>query len=804
MRIPLSWLAEFVTWSRPAAALAERLTMAGVKIEAIEEVGRLDPRIVAGRLAAVEPHPDADRLRVCRVDVGGPAPIVAVSGAPGLAAGQLVPMAPPGARLPEGREAQAVRIRGVESAGVLCSEAELGLGEDASQVLVLPSDAAPGTPLARLPGIADTVLEAEVTPNRGDCLSILGVAREVAAATGARLRQPRPRPRESGAAAAREVRVRVEAADLCPRYCARVVRGVGAVPSPLWVRLRLRRAGMRALNAVVDATNYVMLERGQPLHAFDLERLAERRIVVRRGAPGERLTTLDGVERALEADDLVIADARGPVALAGVMGGQVSEVTAGTRVLLLESAFFVPSAVRRTARRNGIASEAAYRFERRVDPAMVAEALDGAAALITRLAGGRTAPGIVEDPPGGWMPELPAIRLRPRRVAALLGVGVPRAQIGRRLSALGASCRPDRDALLVTPPSHRGDLQREEDLVEEVARLGGYDAIPVSLPEAPLASGEDSRARVAARRLRRLLTAEGLTEMVTLAFADAETNRLLPGFVGRRLVPLALQNPLSSETGELRRSPLAGLVRALRANVGLGADFVGAFEIGKGYGVDAHGRRQEPRAVALLLYGTWPPRGVERAGPAVEFADLKGIVENVLAGLGLDERRVRWRPIGEEPFLHPGKAAVIEAAGATVGVAGALHPKIAQACDLAEEVWLSELDFETLADYGSRRVELRPLPRFPAVTRDLAVIVDEAFPAAAILEEIRSLADPRIESVRLFDCYHGTPVPPGKKSLAYSIAYRAPDRTLTDEEVSGVHAGVLERLRERFRLELRS
>ena len=292
--------------------------------------------------------------------------------------------------------------------------------------------------------------------------------------------------------------------------------------------------------------------------------------------------------------------------------------------------------------------------------------------------------------------------------------------------------------------------------------------------------------------------------MVTLAFTDPETNRLLPGFVGRALTPLALQNPLSSETGELRRSPLAGLVRALHANVGLGADFVGAFEIGKGYGVDAHGRRQEPRAVAIVLYGTWPPRGVERAGPCVDFADLKGIIENVLGGLGLEERRVRWRPIGEEPFLHPGKGAVIEAAGATIGVAGALHPKIAQACDLAEEVWLSELDFETLADYGSRRVELGPLPRFPAVTRDIAVIVDEAFPAAAILEEIRSLADPRIEAVRLFDCYRGAPIPAGKKSLAYSIAYRAPDRTLTDEEVSGVHAGVLERLRERFRLELRS
>jgi len=803
VRVPLSWLGEFVTWSGSAEALAERLTLAGFPVEGLEEVGRLDARIRVGRLAAVEPHPGAERLSVCRVDVGDAAPIAVVSGAPGLAAGQRVPVALPGARLPGGRETGVAAFGGIESAGLLCSEAELELGDDAGQVLLLPHDATPGAPLVELAGVADTVLELEVTANRGDCLSILGVAREVAATSGVRLRRPRPRPREGGAPAARDVGVRVESAD-CPRYCARLVRAVAVQPSPLWLRLRLRRAGMRPVNVVVDATNHVMLERGQPLHAFDWEQLAEHRIVVRGAAAGERLLTLDGIERVLDPADLVIADARGPVALAGVMGGQVSEVTAGTRVLLLESAFFMPAAVRRTARRTGIASEAAYRFERRVDPAMVPEALDCAAALITRLAGGHTAPGIVEDPPGGWMPEAPTIRLRPRRVAALLGVAVPRAQIGRRLSALGATCRAAGDALTVTPPSHRGDLQREEDLVEEVARLGGYDAIPASLPEMPLTSGEDSRARVAARRLRRLLAAEGLAEMVTLAFTDPETNRLLPGFVGRALTPLALQNPLSSETGELRRSPLAGLVRALHANVGLGADFVGAFEIGKGYGVDAHGRRQEPRAVAIVLYGTWPPRGVERAGPCVDFADLKGIIENVLGGLGLEERRVRWRPIGEEPFLHPGKGAVIEAAGATIGVAGALHPKIAQACDLAEEVWLSELDFETLADYGSRRVELGPLPRFPAVTRDIAVIVDEAFPAAAILEEIRSLADPRIEAVRLFDCYRGAPIPAGKKSLAYSIAYRAPDRTLTDEEVSGVHAGVLERLRERFRLELRS
>src|SRR5438093_1087059 len=582
MRIPLSWLAEFVTWSGPAAALAERLTMAGLKIEAIEEVGQLDRRIVAGRLATVEPHPEADRVQVCRVEVGRPAPLVAVSGAPGLATGQLVPMAPPGARLPDGREAQAVRIRGVESAGVLCSEAELGLGEDASQVLVLPSDAAPGTPLARLPGIADTVLEAEVTPNRGDCLTIL-----------------------------------------------------------------------------------------------------------------------DGVERALEGDDLVIADGRGPEALAGVMGGATSEVTPATRAILLESAFFVPASVRRTSRRLALPSQAAYRFERRVDPAMVPEALDAVAALIARLAGGRVAPGIVEDAPGTKALGPPIIRLRPQRVSALLGARLARGQIVRSLHALGATCRAERDALLVTPPSFRGDLRLEEDLVEEVARVGGYDRIPVTLPEVLLGAGEDTPARRLAARVRQALVAAGLAEMVPIAFTDAETNRRLPGFVGRALTPLAVKNPLSSEAGELRRSPLAGLLRALRLNRALGATFVGAFELGKGYGLDAGGARQEPRAVALLLAGAWPPRGVERNGPPVDFLDLKGVLGGLLAALGLDGAQVCWRPAGEIDFLHPGKAALVEPGGATPGVAGALQPTITQSADLPGAVWVAELDFAELAHYVS-------------------------------------------------------------------------------------------------------
>src|SRR5579871_6277290 len=777
MRVPLSWLAEFVSWRDPVAVLAERLVMAGLKVEAVEEVGRLDARIRVGRLAGVERHPDAAQLHVCRVDAGGRTPIVIVSGAPGLRAEMRVAVALPGARLADGREVAGVSLRGVESAGVLCSEAECGLGDDASTVLALADDAPVGRPLVELAGIADTVLELEVTPNRGDCLSILGVAREVAAVTGARLRHPRPRPREAGGPAAAEVRVRVEAPDLCPRYGARVLRGVRVGPSPLGLRLRLQRAGMRPINAVVDATNYVMLERGQPLHAFDLERVAERAVVVRRARGAERIVTLDGVERVLEGGDLVIADGRGPVAIAGIMGGQDSEVTAATRVVLLESAHFVPATVRRTRRRLGLASQAAHRFERGVDPALVPEAANAAAALIAQLAGGRVAPGLVEEAPGLAALAPPVVRLRPRRAMEVLGVAVPRAEAARRLRRLGARCRPVGDALAVTPPSFRPDLRLEEDLIEEIARLGGYDRVPVTLPEAPVIGGVDDPARAGLRRVRRLLAAEGLAETVTLAFTDAPSNRALPGFVGRALAPVAVRNPLSSETGELRRSPLSGLVRVLRTNLERGATFVGVFELGKGYGVDAGGARREPRAVAVLLHGAWPPRGVER-----------------VAGGRLP------RPQGHD--RQPARGARL--GGAAVGVAGALHPEVVQGFDLAGEVWVAELDFADVAHYVPRRSIPRPVPRFPAVTRDIAAIVDEAFLADAILEEVRAFDDPRIESARLFDCYRGAPVAAGRKSLAYTIAYRAPDRTLTDDEVNALHARLREHLRRRFTLELRS
>lgn len=804
MRFPLSWLREFVAIDIPIAALADRLVLAGFEIAGVETVGAVDPRVVVGALRAVGPHPSADRLQVCRVEVAGGEMIDLVSGAPGLAAGQHVAVALVGATVSGGRRIEVGTLRGVSSAGMLCSEAELELSDAADGVLTFPTDTVVGTPVASLPGVADTVLDVEIGPNRGDCLSVHGMAREIAALTNTKLRAPRARVREAGTPAAADVTVTVEADDLCPLYCARLVRGVTIGPSPLWLRLRLRRAGMRSINTVVDATNHVMLERGQPLHAFDFERIQGRRVVARRARAAERIVTLDGVERTLDGDDLVIGDGAEAVAIAGVMGGQNSEITAHSQVLLLESAFFAPAAVRRTVRRLGLPSQAAYRFERRVDPCGVEGAVDAVAELIARIAGGRVAPGIVRGGPGvdALLPE--PVTMRPNRAVSLLGVALPRAEMTRRLRLTGGRVRRDGNVLVVQPPSWRGDLRIEADLIEELARLGSFDAIPTILPDAAVTGGLNDPARQFAGRVRRLLAAAGLSELVSVTFTDEATNRALPGWVGSGLQPLAVRNPLSADLGVMCRSPLAGLVRALRANRAQGAAGVGVFEIGKAFGRDAAGAPQERRAIAVLLHGTWPPDGAAADGRAMEWLDLKGILAALCAGLQIDAARIATARVDGVPFLHPGKAASLSIDGTTVGVFGTLHPEQAQALDLSGEVLLAELDFTALSLYVPRRFALRQIPRFPAVARDIAVIVDEAFEAGLILDAVRELGDARIVSARLFDCYRGEPIPEGKKSLAYTIAYRAADRTLTDDEVNVLHGEVRGQLAQRFPIELRS
>ncbi|HUM00570.1 MAG TPA: phenylalanine--tRNA ligase subunit beta, partial [Mycobacterium sp.] len=552
MKVTLNWLREFVDVDLSVSQLAERLTMAGLEVESIEETGRELAGVVCAELVRVLPHPQADRLTVCEVRPNNDTTVTVVCGATNLRAGDRIAYAAPGASLPGGRTITTAEVRGVSSAGMLCSEAELGVGPDASGLLILPADAAIGERVAVVLGLEDTVLEIGITPNRGDCLSILGIAREIAALAGQRLRRQRLTVRESEEAAADVVAIRIVDQDLCSRYVGRVLVNVKIAPSPLWLQNRLRAVGMRPLNNVVDITNYVMLERGQPLHAFDYDRLPSKEIVVRRAGSDARFTTLDGQVRDLAPDDLLITSGDVPVAIAGVMGGAESEVTDSTRRVLLESAWFAPSGVRRTARRLGLRTEASYRFERTTDIDGVPLAADRAAGLIARLGAASLLRGRVDTYPSTQAVAPIAVRLK--RVTELLGMAVSRTDVSSRLKSLGLSVSSATGGTLtVVPPTYRSDLTREIDVIEEIVRLGGYENVPTTLPECVLSGGGKRPGERCQRDLKRLLTSLGLNEAVLLSFCSRRFNVLFPGLDSCG-GPVSIRNPVTQDEPEMRLS----------------------------------------------------------------------------------------------------------------------------------------------------------------------------------------------------------------------------------------------------------
>ena len=802
MKVTLNWLREFVAIELSLDRLADRLAMAGLEVDGIHEQGA-EPIKVA-QIVRIDPHPQSDHLTVCQVTTGGEMMPV-VCGASNMQVGDNVALAPEGTTLPGGQQVERVEIRGQLSCGMLCSERELGLSDDHRGLFIVAKEASLGEALYAVLGLRDTILDIAITPNRGDCLSVLGLAREISALTGVPLHAGKPRVRERGLAIASQARVSITDTDLCPRYAARVMTGVKISPSPAWMKWRLEAAGVRVLNNIVDVTNYVMLERGQPLHAFDLPSLAGQEIIVRRARDITTMNTLDGKERTLVPDDLLICDRDRAVAIAGVMGGANSEVRDQTTEILLESAYFIPETVRRTARRLGLRSEASYRFERGVDPLGTVLALDRAASLLHQLAGGQVSRGEIDVFPQPLSPTV--IPLRAQRVNSFLGVTVEANEIEQCMRTLGAKVKRGRGGTWhVTPPSYRADLSQEADLIEEVARLRGYETIPALLPRTEVREKNRDTEGEWIRRVRLCLAAQGLHEMLNLSFTSVRLNTLIPGLIpGAVAIPLV--NPLSAEGAEMRLSVLGGLLRALQHNVRQGETGSTIFELGKTFfcekGQTHIQQRQERLVIAVVLYGQWPGVGLGQPGKAVDFADLKGVVEAVGQELGCRER-LRWERATDSPFLHPGKAARIVIEQQAVGVAGALHPDHCSALDIGETPWVFELDFATLLHYARPVTHYQPLPRFPIVVRDVAIVADKELPVQSVIDAVRALAHPLIVDMQLFDRYQGNQIPSDKQSLAYSISYRMADRTLTALEVGEAHAQVIEHLVHTLGVEMRA
>lgn len=793
MRISLRWLAEYVQLP-PAEELARRLTGAGLEVEAVERVGGGLDGVVAARILSAVKHPTADRLSVVEVDTGGE-PLQIVCGATNWKVGDVVPLATVGTTLPGGTRIERAKLRGVESSGMLCSAKELGLSPDASGLFILPAGVAPGAAVAEALKLEDVIFEINVTPNRPDALSHVGIAREVSAITGRRVVLPKPSLSQKGGPASEAVKVRIEAPARCARYAARVVEGVRIGPSPSWLARRLESCGVRSISNVVDATNFVLLELGHPLHAFDLDKVAGREIVVRTARPGETMTTLDGQERRLDPDDLVIADRNRASALAGVMGGGDSEISAGTTRVLVESAWFEPGGVRRTSKRHGLHTEASHRFERGADPGMLLPALDRCAALVAELSGGTVRKGVVDAHPRRHRPvQVPLAWSRP---AEVLGMAVSRKEARRILGALGFEERKaGPKGAVFKVPSWRPDVTREEDLIEEVVRLKGYDAIPEHLP--PIANANPSlpAGALALARAREALEASGFSEAVNFSFVAPQDLAAL-GDGEPRAVPL--RNPISADLALMRTSLVPSLLRNAAHNLRQRVGDVRLYEVAHVYGAPGPGEGgDEPAAeeerLGGVAVGRRSPLGWAVGAEPLDFHDVKAALEHLLDALG--SGGARWRN-GGPTWLHPRSAATLElswrGAPEPVGFAGEVHPRTAAAFDLPAGVFAFELRLSPLFARARLVAPYRGVPRFPAVLRDLAVVVAEAVTAERVLGLVRE--DSLVEEVTLFDVYRGAPIPEGRKNLAMAIRYRAADRTLTDAEADAAHSRIVERLR---------
>ncbi len=781
MKFPESWLREHVAVDADSDTLAATLTAIGLEVEDVQTIGATLPGVVVAQIVSCEKHPEADRLRLCQVSIGSET-VQIVCGAPNAREGLKAPLATVGAVLPGDLRIRAAKLRGIESFGMLCSARELGIDADASGLLELPEDAPLGAPIAEFLSLPDASFELKLTPNRADCFSVRGVAYDVAAALGGAVKQIEIEAVAAGVEDRRELVL--DAPADCPRYCGRVVRGVDpTAPTPFWMAERLRRAGLRPISALVDVTNYVMLELGQPMHAFDQNRLSGA-IRVRRAVEGERLKLLDEREVTLDPGFLVIADAAAPLAVAGVMGGWESRVTDDTRDVFLESAYFAPEAIIGRARRLGLHTDSSQRFERGVDPELARLALERATALVVEIAGGTPGPMIEASDTQRLVARSP-VRLRRARLARVLGMEVPETEVERILRALGMGVSADADGWLVAPPSRRFDIAIEEDLIEEVVRIHGYDRVPLHAPTGQIQLAALPEAQVPQAAFAAQLAARGYFEAINYAFLDAAVLRAWSLDAGAE----TLSNPLSSELGVMRTALLPGLVEALRRNLARQQPRVRLFETGRVFLRDLDGPRE---ALHLAAVACGPARA-EQWGEAereVDFFDLRGDFESALALVG-EAGRVEFLP-ADVPWMHPGRSARIVRDGQRLGHLGHLHPALLHALDLDQDVVVMELDLAVLAQRAVPGAS--ELSRFPSVRRDLAVVVSETTSWASIEASLRAALGAQLRAVTPFDVYQGAGMETGFKSIAIGLIFQDDSRTLAEQDIEKATAAALDGL----------
>ncbi len=800
MKFVLSWLKEFVEFNISPSELAERLTMSGLEVESLECKGEGLEGIVVAQIQDIRPHPNASKLVLCDVSDGTNLYNI-VCGAKNMKTGDKVALAPsgtqlpPGFKFPEGVLIKSTKIRGELSEGMLCAENELGIGEESEGIMILPDSVKVGSKLIEALELDEVIIEVGVTPNRPDCLSVIGVAREVAAILGTELKYPDFSVSEEGEGIADLAAVEVLDSNRCPRYSCRVIKGVKINPSPDWLRARLEASGIRPINNAVDVTNFILLELGQPLHAFDLDLIEGRKIIVRPAGKGEVITTLDGVARPLTEEDLVISDVKMPVAIAGVMGGGNTEVSEGTRNLLLESAYFNPVGVRRTSKRTNLRSESSYRFERGVDPNRVGNALDRASEMIRKLAGGKVARGKLDVYP--YPIEEKEVSLSTSKVNSILGTVIEPEKIKKIIEGLGIkTLRLTEDEMRLRIPTFRVDLTQEIDLIEEVARHFGYNNLRTTLPVIRMSTDKAKKDKALENRVKELLTSFGFLEVINYSFDDPEFLSLFDGHS-----PLRILNPISSDSSAMRTSLIPGILKIITLNLNRQAHDIRIFEAGRVYIPSEKGLPDEVRKIAGAATGTRQQELWDQG--EFDFFDLKAVLQRVFEAF-LVSYIVEYEEASQISFLHPGKAARIMVGNKNAGYLGEIHPDFCDKLGISKSIYLFELDLEILSDCENyTKKKFIPLPKFPSVRRDVALIVDEVVPVGEILKELKNIDSDLIEEVAVFDVFRGGSVEKGKKSVAVSMTFRSWNRTLTDLEVDEVQTNGLHRLQSAFGAELR-